>query len=142
MAMTHSPIAWLAGALAAVVASAAAAYHLGYGRGVEAGLWTGGYSEQLGQAAGALIVRQRLKAQESEEALAALDAMIDAGIASHWRRVRRPHRYADLPPPDPELVDLLAAYRRAHPSTAAGTPNLDRSVSEYLAHRDAPDTAE
>lgn len=140
--MARSRIAWLGGALAAAIASAAAAYHLGYGRGVEAGMWTGSYSEQLGQAAGALIVRQHLRAQESDEALAALDAMIDGGIASHWQRVRRPHFYADVVPPAPELADLLAEYRRAHPSTAADTPNLDRAVSEYLAHRDTRDTAE
>lgn len=105
-------------------------------------MWTGGYSEEIGQATGALIVREHLRAENTDEALATLDAMIDAGIAAHWRRIRRPSFYADAVAPATELVDLLVEHRRSHPSTATNTPNLDRAVSEYLAYRNGRDAAD
>ena len=125
--------ACLAGTLPVSGGTAYFAYH----RGVEAGFLTSSEAHDVGCATGALGALGYLRSNRPEAAIAVLDSTIDSGIASHWRRLQVPTQYADYVPPAWDLVEVLAEYRKAHPSSAAPqTPNLNRSVAQYLAHRD------
>lgn len=115
------------------------AYRTGFSRGVEAGLATGTETEDVGHGVAALLIIRHLEAGRRDEALADLDAEVDAAIAAHRLRVRAPSYYAEAPESPTELVAYLEEYRRSRPSTAASqTPNLNRLVSEYLQSRNHP----
>ena len=122
--------------LAAIVASLFA-YRIGFSRGVEAGLASGGEVEHVARGVAALSIIRHLEAGRSDEALAELDAQIDAGISAHWIRSQAPSHHADIVDSPDELIPYLEEYRRSRPSRARGqTPSMNRIVAESLAEQD------
>ena len=138
--MARSTIAAVAtcGVLASAVVSLWA-YHLGHSHGVEMGLATGTQIEQVTHGVAAFSVIQHLEAERYAEALAELDAQVDAGISAHWMRLKAPSFYSDTLDSPADLVAYLEQYRRSRPSsTRDQTPHMNRMVAEYLASRDRP----
>ena len=136
--MQRLRIALLAGsAVAAVALASFFAYRIGFSSGVEVGHATGGEIEQVTHGVVALSIIRHLEAGRDAEALAELDAQVDAGISAHWIRSQAPSHYADVFESPGELVAHLERYRRSRPSTAREqTPNMNRFVAEYLAEQD------
>jgi hypothetical protein len=131
-------IALLAGVGAIVVSLASfLACRIGFSRGVEAGLATGIEVEQVAHGVAALSIIRQLEAGHHDEALAELDAQVDAGISAHRIRTQAPSLYADVVESPAELITHLEAYRRSRPSSARNrTPNMNRLVADFLAERD------
>jgi hypothetical protein len=126
----------LIGAILVICLISATAFYLGYRRAEEATALAYDEFWSVVNATHALMVIGYLETDQRDRAQAALDSSVDAGIAAHWLRLRVPSKYAETPPPSTELVEHLAKYRASRPSAAAPeTPNMNRSVSEYLAHR-------
>lgn len=136
--MLRSRIAWLAGGLAAALASAGVAYRIGYDRGAERASWAQIELQQVTCATAAFAALGYLRAGDPPAAMATLDATIDAGISAHWLRIQRPEIFAESSPSGADLLPMLVEYRRSHPSSASDqTPQMDRRVAEYLAYLDS-----
>src|SRR5262245_4670423 len=88
-----------AASLAAVAMLCGGAAYLGYRRGTEAGFLSAHERNDVTCAHTALAVLGYLRADRPDRAIRTLDSTIDAGISSHWLRLKRPKKFADYLPP-------------------------------------------